>query len=136
MPDTYAARAWLAAADPNPDHAERWLTNTGVSLLPLGITWSAVKTAERTGLRVVTDLDGPAIHDGTGRAVYFLVPTTTEWTSPGGELLGGPSCWLGVPAPDRTEPPGVYWLTPPDGSGLLVDPHALAAALDDGEVEQ
>ncbi|WP_079185005.1 hypothetical protein [Streptomyces uncialis] len=136
MFDTYTARAWLAAADPSPEHAERWMTNTGVTLLPLGNTWSAVKTEERAGLRVVTGLEGPAIHDGTGRAVYFLVPTTTEWGSPEGELLGGPSCWLGVPTPERTEPPGVYWLNPPDGSGLLVDPRALAAALGAAEEER
>ncbi|MGW1295172.1 hypothetical protein [Streptomyces sp. NPDC002533] len=125
-----AAAAWLAQADPDRAHADRWMRSAGLVLLPLGTRWSAVKTAEHDGLAAAADVDGPVIHDPGGRTVYFLVPVAagTSWDCPRTELLGL-ACWLAVPAPRTIEPPGVHWVRPPDGSGLLVDPVALHAAL-------
>ncbi|MFB6423704.1 hypothetical protein ACFV2I_20480 [Streptomyces microflavus] len=127
---TDAAAAWLARADPDRAHADRWMRSVGLVLLPLGIRWCAVKVDEHDGLAAAADVNGPVIHDPGGRVVYFLVPVgaATTWDCPRTELLGL-ACWLAVPAPQSTEPPGVHWVRPPDGSGLLVDPAALRAAL-------
>ncbi|WP_299541998.1 hypothetical protein [uncultured Streptomyces sp.] len=123
------AAAWLATADPDPDHAARWFESAGIVLLPLGTVWSAVRCGEHDGLAAAATVTGPVIHDPAGRAVYFLIPpTTTTWDVAGSHLLGV-ACWLTVPAPVTTQPPGPYWIQPPDGSGRLVDVAALAAAL-------
>ncbi|MFD6421693.1 hypothetical protein [Streptomyces sp. NPDC060198] len=128
MPTSTPAGAWLARADPDHEHADRWLKSAGVVLLPLGRFWSAVRCDGYDGLAAAAAVSGPIVHDPVGQVVYFLVPTSTEWPDlPGSQLLGD-TCWLAVPAPDRLEPPGVHWLQAPDGSGLLVDPAALAAA--------
>ncbi|MGQ4514204.1 hypothetical protein [Streptomyces sp. DW26H14] len=130
MPDTMsAAAAWLAAADPDKEHARRWLRSAAIILLPLGVRWSAIKVEHRTGLEAAAVVSGPAIHDPAGGCVYFLVPTNSEWQDDDrGELLGV-ACWLAVPTPGRLEPPGPYWISPPDGAGELVDTEALRAVL-------
>lgn len=131
-----AAAAWLAEADPDRGRADRWLRSAGLALLPLGTRWSAVKVAEHDGLAAAADVDGPTIHDPIGRVVYFLVPVAAgqTWDCPRTELLGL-ACWLAVPAPRTTEPPGVHWVHPPDGSGRLVDAPALRAAISTRAVE-
>lgn len=128
MSDTIdAAEAWLAAADPDAEHAGRWLRSAKILLLPLGRCWSAVKVDQHDGLAAAADSPGPLIHDPAGRCVYFLVPVGTRWDCPGTELLGD-TCWLTVPVPSVTEPPGPHWISPPDGSGTLVDPAVLLRA--------
>ncbi|QKW06913.1 hypothetical protein HUT18_11440 [Streptomyces sp. NA04227] len=75
------------------------------------------------------DVPGPVIHDPGGQCVYFLVPPDADWVDvPGTELLAA-ACWLLIPAPERTNPPGPYWVRPPDGLGALVDPGRLRDAL-------
>ncbi|MEV6081094.1 hypothetical protein AB0L80_39290 [Streptomyces sp. NPDC052069] len=123
-----AAGSWLAEADPDAIHAERWLRSAKILLLPLGRRWSAVKAAQHDGLAAAAGVSGPVIHDPADRCVYFLVPTATEWDRPGTELLGD-GCWLAVPAPWVVEPPGPHWISAPDGSGTLVAPAALRLAL-------
>ncbi|MFJ3084714.1 hypothetical protein ACIPJG_33880 [Streptomyces halstedii] len=129
MPDTItAAEAWLATADPDPVHATRWLQSAKIVLLPLGRVWAAVKTSEHEGLAAAAVVPGPIIHDPVGRAVYFLIPPDAGWGHPDSVRLGD-TCWLSTPVPSVTEPPGSYWISPPDGSGLLVDVVRLQAAL-------
>lgn len=129
MSDTITpAEAWLAEADPDPVHAARWLQSAKVVLLPLGRRWAAVKVAEHDGLAAAADVAGPVMHDPAARAVYFLVAPDTDWGLDGTEQLGD-TCWLSVPVPSVTEPPGPHWISPPDGSGTLVDPRHLRAAL-------
>lgn len=138
MPATHpthpqAAVEWLAAADPDPDHAERWWAAQGVALLPLGTNWEVVRVISRDSrtLAECANVEGPVIHDPRGHAVYFLVPlgTARTWRMPGTECLST-ACYLAVPALSRvTGARGPYWLQPPDGSGRLVDPETLASAL-------
>lgn len=125
-----AAAAWLAKVHPDRTHAAQWIRSAGLVLLPLGVRWSAVKADEHDGLAAAADVSGPVIHDPGGRTVYFLVPVAAgeTWACPRTELLGV-ACWLAVPAPRTTEPPGVHWVRPPDGSGLLVNPAELHAAI-------
>jgi hypothetical protein len=127
---TAAAGAWLAEADPDAEHAARWISGAKILLLPLGRRWSAIKVPEHDGLSAAAahDVTGPVVHDPAGHCVFFLVPTDTVWDCPGTELLGD-TCWLAVPVPTMIEPPGPHWISPPDGSGLLVDPARLRAAL-------
>ncbi len=123
------AAAWLARAHPDRAHAARWMRSAGLVLLPLGVRWSAVKAPEHEGLASAADVGGPVIHDPVGRCVYFLVPVLVDptWACPRTEFLGA-ACWLTVPAPSTTEPPGIHWVRPPDARSL-VNPTALRAAL-------
>lgn len=126
-----AAREWLAAADPNPDHAHRWMGAVQIVLLPLGTMWDAVKAPSTLAMSAVRAgiLTGPIVADAG--ALFFLVPVGTHrtWNVIGTECLGT-ACYLATPAPERTSPPGPHWLQPPDGSGQLVDAAALRAALE------
>ncbi|MGW1352856.1 hypothetical protein ACWCQE_26840 [Streptomyces sp. NPDC002409] len=121
------AEAWLAEADPDTRHADRWLQAARILLLPLGRRWSVVQTTEYDGLTAAAVVPGPKIHV-PGGCVYFLVPVDTDWRTSGTDILGDGS-WLAVPVPTVLEPPGPYWLSPPDGSGQLVDPSRLRSAL-------
>lgn len=126
-----AAAEWLVAADPDPDHARVWLSSTNIIMLPLGRQFEAVKVPERLGESVLAQgVDGPVIRDGGGRCYFFLVPVGTRerWAVDGTECLGD-TCYLTIPVPARTYPPGPFWSQQPDGSGLLVDPVLLLDAL-------
>ncbi|WP_367138819.1 MULTISPECIES: hypothetical protein [Streptomyces] len=132
-----AARYWIAESDPEPDHADRWLRNARIVVLPMGHKWCAVKVPSEPGMAAVrAGLSGPVILDPR-HFVYFPVPLGTDksWLVPGTECLADGD-YLGVPGPEFTEGPGVHWLTLPTGSpsgspsdGALVDPEALRAAL-------
>lgn len=125
-----AARDWLAAADPQPAHAHRWWDAAEVVLLPLGSKWDAVQVGEHLARQALAAVSGPVIHDPAAGNYIFLVPagTSAAWDVVGAECLGV-ACWLTVPAPTRTAPPGLHWLRAPDGTGTLADPVALRAAL-------
>ncbi|MFE5868528.1 hypothetical protein ACFQ6V_07725 [Streptomyces roseifaciens] len=124
---TNAARDWISASDPDPDHADVWLRAASVIILPLGYKWCAVKVPAVPGERAVqAGLAGPAILE-PGRRVYFPVPLGTDetWDIPGTKCLG--DGYLGVPGPKITQGPGIHWLSLP--TGALVDPDELHAAL-------
>ncbi|MDJ0460568.1 hypothetical protein [Streptomyces sp. H27-C3] len=126
-----AASAWLASADPDPTRARLWISQTSIVLLPLGRTFDAIKVPEHPAREAMaTGIDGPVIRDPGGRVRYFLIPpgSAAGWSTPGTERLGDTS-YLTVPAPAVMYPPGPHWVQPPDGSGTLVDPAALAALL-------
>ncbi|QHC16851.1 hypothetical protein GR131_16125 [Streptomyces sp. GF20] len=122
------ALRWLITLDPSPDHALRWMLGTGRVLVPLGHAVSAVRTTGHQGLRAAARVPGPAVHHERSGHVFHLVPPDAEWTSAAGTLLGVDH-WLALPAPEVLEPPGTYWLSPPDGTGTLTDLAALAEAL-------
>lgn len=122
---------WLAKADPDPEHAKRWLSSARILLLPLGRLWDVVKVPRLRGLAAVEmGVDGPVIHDPAGQAVFFLVPVGTAivWDVDGTVCLGD-ACYLATPVPVVKTPPGPHWLQAPDGSGQLVDPETLRDAL-------
>ncbi|MCM1964818.1 hypothetical protein [Streptomyces sp. G1] len=108
-------------------------------MLPAGNIWDAVKVPSMYGL-AVADPDaltavavaGPSHHDPMSGSVYFLVPPGSggEWP-PGTEYLGE-ATWVCTPAVDvrKGERKRPYWVQAPDGSGALVDPDELRAALD------
>lgn len=126
------AAEWLATADDAPDRVQLWWANAGIALLAVGMQWEAVKTDAERGRHAVTvgTLDGPIMCDPVFGDMYFLVAigTFATWDVAGTECLSG-GCWLKVPAPHCTSPPGAYWFRAPDGSGTLVDAAALRSAL-------
>jgi hypothetical protein len=134
MTDTLsAARAWLAAADPDASRAQLWLTQTSIVLLPLGRVFDAVRVDGPIAQpAIAAGIRGPVIADPRGDAVYFLVPPGGWGAWPvalrGIEYLGV-ATYLTVPSPSITAPPGVHWVQPPDGTGDLVDPEELTRAL-------
>ena len=126
---TLSAHAWLAQADPDPEHANRWLSQARVVLLPLGRAWDAVKVLAPLGIEAARSVCGPVIYDPAGHAVFFLVPAGTAKTWELADTMPlGEACYLTTPAPEVTAPPGPHWLHVPDGRSL-VDPHQLREAL-------
>ncbi|MDT9683144.1 hypothetical protein RND61_13830 [Streptomyces sp. TRM76323] len=129
----HAAWTWLTKVHPTPDHAHKLLLRYGRASLPTGALWDVVQVPEMTGLDALKQVRGPAFRDVSRSAVLFLVPTTGGWGMQGTAYLtdGTMVC---TPAPDVTTPlfsapPLLYWLTPPDGSGTLVDPADLFEVL-------
>lgn len=127
-----AAEEWLASADESPDRVYLWWANAGIALLNIGARWEVVKS-DALGHRAAVDgtLRGPIMSDPVFGHIYFLVPigTAGAWDVAGTECLST-SCWLKVPAPNCTSPPGTHWIQAPDGSGDLVDPAMLRLALE------
>ncbi|MDH6131804.1 hypothetical protein P3T37_001178 [Kitasatospora sp. MAA4] len=131
---TDLARAWLAQADTDPEHAYTWWDSNldGFAILPAGRLFDAIEISTATAARVLgaAGTDGPAIRDDTSGRVHVLVPpgTAETWDQELARCLGVLH-YLRIPAVTRRTQPGPYWLTPPDGSGHLNDPTALSLAL-------
>ena len=131
-----AARAWLAQADDDPQHAERWWTSTGTVLLPAGRQWDAVRIPAGRGRTAFTAaaIPGPAVIAPADGYLYALVPvgTADTWDLPNAECLTT-GAYITVPAPEQVTPDRdgrlPYWLQPPLGTGQLVDPVLLRSAL-------
>ncbi|MFF5717905.1 hypothetical protein [Streptomyces buecherae] len=72
---------------------------------------------------------GPVLGDLNASRVGFFVPpgTAAGWVATGVRGAGRGS-WVVVPYPGRVAG-GVRWISPPDGSGALIDPVALELAM-------
>lgn len=125
-------RDWLASNHNRPEQARNEWRASGITLLPIGRAFDAVRLPERlvqaalgtegrspahTDFGLEESLGGPVIHDGRGRNYYAIVPagTSGEWRSsaPGVECLG-PGAYFGVPAVDVLEHDAThptYWAT-------------------------
>ena len=122
LPTLDAARDWLAGADTTPEHAHRWWSSGTVALLPLGVQFDAIEIPAATAEAVAgaPEIDGPVIRYAETGRLYVLVPAGTYATWDGRHVLClGDGHYLGIPDPDRTDPPGAHWVRPPDGSGRL-----------------
>ena len=137
MPASTAVSAarWLAGADFDPAHAQRWWDAIGTALLPAGRRWDVVITNTQDGSKALeAGLEGPVFCDPTEDCYCFLVPagTSRSWKLEGTRCLGK-NCWISVPATTKRTAgvnQGAYWVRPPDGSGVLVDPKLLRAVLE------
>ncbi|MEU3446364.1 hypothetical protein AB0H29_03900 [Streptomyces thermolilacinus] len=123
--------AWLAGAHFDSDRAEAMLRRYGRAALFTGIAWNVIQVPEEIGLAARETVSGPAWRDSYRRAVFFLAPLAADWRSPGTAYLSS-GTMVCVPAPDVCAPPstaraGLYWLTPPDGTGQLAGHEALLA---------
>ncbi|MFE6778002.1 hypothetical protein [Streptomyces sp. NPDC057702] len=139
MSDTGATSAvhWLASAalDAEACLAEWGRNPLGVTLLPAGRLWDVLIVPGELGtqtydvLRGYVERLGPVLVDFTGSRVGFFVPpgTAAGWVASGVRGAGHGS-WIAVPYPGR-ETGGVRWLSPPDGSGTLIDPVTLELAM-------
>ncbi|MQS10266.1 hypothetical protein [Streptomyces alkaliphilus] len=137
------ALEWLAAAAPEPAAWLRALEAAPhrTAPLPCGHHWDVLILPARLGLptlevlRGLVRVPGPVLEDGATGRVGFLVP------------VGTAGCWLGtgvrcagagervpVPHPARRAGPGARWLSPPDGSGRLVDPRPLELAMHEAAI--
>ncbi|MFF4361021.1 hypothetical protein [Streptomyces sp. NPDC001604] len=121
---------WLATAHPTPQRAYAEWTDQGVALIPLGRRFNAIRIPgplihaatgsdqpDHLAQTMQDRLDGPVIHDHltTGATYYALVPygPGIPWLGANDTPLLGHGVYLGVPALERTAPPGTYWITPP-----------------------
>lgn len=111
-----------------------------ISVVPAGRWWDAIVVPQQRGLDVLEVIDhetghvtGPVVWDqnSTSPRLYFLVPlgTTATWQMEGTQALGA-GCFVGLPGWTTLEPPGLFWLCPPDPDDVdaLVDPALLLAA--------
>lgn len=146
MSDTGATSAvrWLASAATDAEAClEGWLRNPlGVALLPAGRLWDVLIVPGELGGRTYDVLSrwverlGPVLGDFGDSQVGFFVPpgTSAGWVATGVRGAGH-GAWVVVPYPGRTTG-GVRWLSPPDGSGRLIDPMTLELALHEAAAGQ
>ncbi|MFE4421299.1 hypothetical protein [Streptomyces sp. NPDC056817] len=147
------AQEWLYRAAASRETAGNEWTQQGVAVLTAGVMWDAVRipyavlgvdpeqehdTEALRGLLAELKLSGPAFCDPYRPFLYVLVPpgTDRQWPltlSPAGvECLGGTRPYVhyvGVPRVDRLQPPGLFWVTLPDGSSRFTDPQRLFQVL-------
>ncbi|MFE5771457.1 hypothetical protein ACFQ7O_24190 [Streptomyces sp. NPDC056485] len=137
---------WLASSHSKPEEARADWRENGVTLMPIGRSFEAVRLPERlvraalgteehsfahTDFGLEESLGGPIIHDGHGRNYYAIVPagTAAEWRSqvPGVECLTN-GTYFGVPATDILEYNAahpVYWATL-GGSSRFCEPASVS----------
>lgn len=141
-----ASGHWLLAAAEDRDKARDEWADGRVTLLRCGGIFAAVRLpADLVHAAVGSQapgevdayltevLDGPVFMDTHARRYYALVPASAarlEWWNAraieGVECLGS-GCYLGVPAPQRSEPceGHAYWSVPMDGPGSLCEAVAV-----------
>lgn len=113
-----------------------------ISVVAAGRWWDAVVVPQQRGLDALEVIDqttghapGPVVWDqnAAGPRLYFLVPlgTAESWRVEGTQALGA-GCYVGLPGWTTLEPPGLFWLCPPDPDkpDQLVDAEALRSALE------
>lgn len=111
-----------------------------ISAVEAGRWWDAIVVPQQRGLDVLEILDretgrapGPVVWDQNQASprLYFLVPagTASGWRVEGTQALGV-ATYVGLPGWTSIEPPGLFWLSPPDPDDIaaLVDPVRLLAA--------
>lgn len=112
-----------------------------ISVVEAGHWWDAIVVPQQRGLDVLEVLDhetghapGPVAWDQNSMAprLYFLVAagTTATWQMAGTQALGD-GTYVGLPGWTTIEPPGLFWLCPPDPDDIeaLVDAALLRDAL-------
>lgn len=133
-----AIRNWLLHAAEYQGWARDHWWNIGVTMLPTGKQFSAIKMSERLVLaavgkdasdgvaeRLASSLRGPVIHDPPGRRYYALVPPGADarWAPCKNTEALGRGAFVGVPRPGITEPDGAgrasYWVVPMTTAGEL-----------------
>ncbi len=141
MPDRGAIADWLARAHPNPREAVTEWANRGVSLLPLGVRFDAVRVpASRIHSAVCSDdpetvaaalddwLSGPVVRDlrASSGDYYVLVPPRAEWN--GEEQRLGNGSFLVVPRVGALSMI-THWVVAPRHPGNLCSTARLRALL-------
>ncbi|WP_217166150.1 hypothetical protein [Streptomyces sp. AC512_CC834] len=159
-----AVEHWLLSTlhDQGRDRARMEWQQHGVTLLPLGTLFSAVRLPQRLVLAVASgdgpsaEVDaflgealggGPVICDPGGRRYYALVPasmpttwhqTADDWRVGDVECLGRDT-YLGVPRVDHTEfdrrTYASYWSVPMPSMATLCAPLAIARLIAAGQHE-
>jgi hypothetical protein len=135
------AVGWLASVAPDPAACRReWERRPdGVALLPAGKAWDvlmlpcALGHATLAVLRRCLDRPGPVLAGFDEERLGFLVPpgTAGRWLGTGVRAAGR-GTWVVVPHPGRGYGRGsgrMWWMVPPDGTGLLTDPVLLEIAM-------
>lgn len=141
---TDAVSNWLAHAQEEPAQAWREWRARGVAVLPLGRRFDAVRIPEaivhaalgtaaprEVAEHLARRLMGPVIYDGRtmGGTYYALTQprAACRWPHADKAAWLGHGTYLGVPRPERTQPPGTHWVVPPQADGTLCGLVPLAA---------
>ena len=157
-PDDDAGRQsvadWLLTATESRDRSRTEWQNLGVTMLPTGIAFSAIRMSARLihAAACTTDLEavdhylaralvgGPAICDPDRCRYYALVSSDSgrPWECTRDVEPRGLGSYVGVPRPGRNSPDGSgapYWSVPMEAAGSLCAPSVVAALVDIGRYE-
>lgn len=126
-----------------PVHHLEWTPLQDAFPVAAGHWWDAARVEEPLGLAAVRhfravspSLLGPVVADPrmTTPSLYFLTPpgTPPSWRSSRARILSRGS-YVVIPHPDRTGPPGPYWLSDPRSANEHTDLLALQRFLDHTE---
>lgn len=138
-----AGDEWLAGCSPYPTVVRMTWEKEELAPIATGVHWLVVETRILPAMRVLSrQHHGPVLADTETDAAWWLVPSAPWWLVPGGpastfaelrDVRVRRAGWTLRCPPTGWQLDGRFWLNRPDGSGLLTDPAALAAALGPGE---
>lgn len=153
-PDPSAlAASWLMSAAQDPQLARAQWDEEGVTLLPCGALFGVVRVPDPVVHAAAGTVEWPdtaeylrrVLGGGAvfahprGRHHYALISLASArlWRDREAEALGS-GTYIGVPAPERTEPDGVdaYWAVPLTRPGALCGPVTLGRFLAAGRAGQ
>ncbi|WP_406157802.1 hypothetical protein [Streptomyces canus] len=132
-----AGDAWLADCSAYPtDVRAAWRQETLASIAS-GEHWLVAETALLPTMhalkRIKAEHQGPVLVDPDLDRGYWLVPLNADAELADiRQVTVHPPRWRLRCPPTRAPIDGRIWMSQPDGSGLLTDPAALAAALGPG----
>ncbi|MFJ8647090.1 hypothetical protein ACIRNI_13320 [Streptomyces sp. NPDC093546] len=125
---------WLASVmEPPSIILSEWVDRPdGLADVPLGVRFDVVRAVDSLGMRALEGLAkapvplGPVLFCQPRQTIEFLVPVgaAETWEPLRGTVCVGRGGALLCPAPGMTGR-GRTWLYPPDGDGVLTDPHLL-----------
>ncbi|MGW7517378.1 hypothetical protein ACWGJ2_17485 [Streptomyces sp. NPDC054796] len=95
---------------------------------PAGREWDAVRMPATLGQPVLAQLGNAAAVFRDDEDFVFLIPCDTDTRFGAGTEHLSIGAWLFMPGPQRTQGPGVHWLSGNDRT--RTSPEALRAALD------
>lgn len=129
-----AGDTWLAGCSPHPTAVRLMWGDERLAPVATGPHWLAVETRLLTAMRALDrQCHGPVLGDTETDTAWWLVPTdAADAFAELRDVRVRPAGWTLRCPPTGWQLEGRFWMNRPDGSGLLTDPAALAAALGPG----
>ncbi|MFF3468992.1 hypothetical protein ACWCQN_46865 [Streptomyces sp. NPDC001984] len=132
-----AGDAWLADCSAHPDLVREAWEMEALAPIASGPRWLAAEarliTAMQTLNRIREEQRGPVLADPLVERTWWLVPAdAAAELADVPQVAVQPAGWALHCPPTGWRACGRFWLSRPDGSGLLTHPAVLAAAIGPG----